>query len=454
MDVAGRVALRFTGDVVRGGSHDNLTAVRADGEHLWVAGDETATIDRLVLDSATAPTRAGRQRSFRLADLVQLPGPPEGETDLQGVARSGGWLWAIGSHALVRRRPKPIHDDAKVVRRLGKLRRDPNRFIIVRLAVQLGVDRHPEPVRVARDGRRSALVGAPHAETLVDLLRTDTHLAPFLAIPGQDNGFDVGGLAVVGDRLYVGLRGPVLRGWAVVLEVRPAQDPTDPGRLALGIFPEGVRYRKHVLDLGGLGVRDLCPDGDDLLVLAGPTMALSGPVRVHRWRGAVADGGGPVVRDVELPVETVVPNREGVDHASAISLLGPGPARPGRAAAGGLRRPGGEPQAMAGHGAGRPGADRAASASTPTWTRPRATTRARRTRNRWRRARRALTRHRSTREPSSSRTTRSPTSLPTSRAPTTSRPPPLRSASRTGINPSTGVRPPSCSRTSARTFGA
>ena len=52
-------------------------------------------------------------------------------------------------------------------------------------------------------------------------------------------------------------------------------------------------------------------------------MALSGPVRVHRWRGAVADGGGPVVRDVELPVETVVPNGEGVDHASAISLLGP-----------------------------------------------------------------------------------------------------------------------------------
>jgi hypothetical protein len=325
MDVAGRVAMRFTGDVVRGGSHDNLTAVRVDGEHLWVAGDETATIDRLVLDPTPTPSRAGRQRSFRLADLVQLPGPPGGETDLQGIARSGGWLWAVGSHALVRRRPKPIHDDGKVVRRLGKLRRDPNRFVIVRLAVQLGVDRRPEPVRVARDGRRSALIGAPRAESLVDLLRADAHLAPFLTIPGQDNGFDVGGLAVVGDRLYVGLRGPVLRGWAVVLELRPAQDPTDPGRLALGIFPEGARYRKHVLDLGGLGVRDLCPDGDDLLVLAGPTMALSGPVRVHRWRDAVADGGGPVVRDAELAVETVLTNGEGVDHPSAISLLGPDP---------------------------------------------------------------------------------------------------------------------------------
>jgi hypothetical protein len=328
MDVAGRVAMRFTGDVVRGGSHDNLTAVRVDGEHLWVAGDETATIDRLVLDPTPTPSRAGRQRSFRLADLVQLPGPPGGETDLQGIARSGGWLWAVGSHALVRRRPKPIHDDGKVVRRLGKLRRDPNRFVIVRLAMQLGVDRRPEPVRVARDGRRSALIGAPRAESLVDLLRADAHLAPFLTIPGQDNGFDVGGIAVVGDRLYVGLRGPVLRGWAVVLELRPAQDPTDPGRLALGIFPEGARYRKHVLDLGGLGVRDLCPDGDDLLVLAGPTMALSGPVRVHRWRDAVADGGGPVVRDAELSVETVLTNGEGVDHPSAISLLGPDPLDP------------------------------------------------------------------------------------------------------------------------------
>jgi Protein of unknown function (DUF3616) len=326
VDVAGRVALRFTGDVVRTGCHENLSGVYADGVYLWVTGDETATIERLVLDSASAPTRAGRQRSFQLADLVPLPGPPHGEAGIEGIARSGPWLWAIGSHALVRRRPKPEHDEAKVVRRLSKIRRDPNRYIIVRLAVQPGVDRHPEPVRVARDGRRSALVGAPGAETLVDLLRTDPHLAPFLAIPATDNGFDVEGLAVIGERLFVGLRGPVLRGWAVVLELRPVQDPTDPGRLALGIFPEGARYRKHFLDLDGLGVRDLCPHGDDLLVLAGPTMALSGPVRVHRWRGAAETGR--LVRDGDLPVETVVPHGEGVDHAEGIALLAPDPLDP------------------------------------------------------------------------------------------------------------------------------
>ena len=344
MDVAGHVALRFVGGP-HTGAHTDLTAVHAAGEHLWVAGDETPAVERLVLDAAVAPGRAGRQRTFRLAHFVQLPGAATGESDVQGMAvqdgaaqggdGDGGWLWVIGSHALVRRRPKPEHDDAKVVRRLGKLRRDPNRFVIVRLALQLGVDRRPEPVRVARDGRRSALVGAPGAETLVDLLRADAHLAPFLAIPGQDNGFHVGGLAVVGERLYVGLRGPVLRGWAVVLELLPVQDPTDPGRLALGIFPEGARYRKHFLDLAGLGVADLCVDGGgdgdpaDLLVLAAPTMVLSGPVRVHRWSGAAA--AGPVVPAGAVPVEADLGHGgagEGGDAASGITLLPPDPLDP------------------------------------------------------------------------------------------------------------------------------
>ena len=53
-------------------------------------------------------------------------------------------------------------------------------------------------------------------------------------------------------------------------------------------FDDGRGYRKHVLRLDGLGVRDLCPHGEDLLVLAGPTMDLDGPVHVFRWHGACA----------------------------------------------------------------------------------------------------------------------------------------------------------------------
>ena len=42
------------------------------------------------------------------------------------------------------------------------------------------------------------------------------------------------------------------------------------------IGSHGLPYRKHLLELGGLGIRDLCVDGDDLLILAGPTMDLDG----------------------------------------------------------------------------------------------------------------------------------------------------------------------------------
>lgn len=321
MDVAGQVELHFSGHVVATGNHVNLSAVRTEGTHLWLAGDETATIERLTLDSAAAPIRGAGQRSFALHDLVDLPGPPDAEADLEGIARSGGWLWATGSHSLVRKQIKPHHSEAKAYKRLSRVRREPNRFVIVRLAVQAGVDGSPELARVAADGRCSAVIGAAGTENLTDLIAADEHLGAFLAIPSKDNGLDIEGLAVHGDSLYVGLRGPVLRGWAVVLEVLPVPDPADPTRLLLGAFPDGMRHRKHLLDLGGLGVRDMCPDGHDMLVLAGPSMALSGPVRVYRWHGAAHSETSRVIRGAELTVETEIAHGTGEDHAEGITLL-------------------------------------------------------------------------------------------------------------------------------------
>jgi hypothetical protein len=119
----------------------------------------------------------------------------------------------------------------------------------------------------------------------VRALRHDEHFAPFLDLPGKDNGFNVEGLAVAGERLVLGLRGPVLDGWGAVLVVEP-HDGDAPGALALRrIGRRGRRYVKHFLDLRGLGVRELHAHGDDLYVLAAPTMTLDGRATVLRWRG-------------------------------------------------------------------------------------------------------------------------------------------------------------------------
>ena len=54
---------------------------------------------------------------------------------------------------------------------------------------------------------------------LIEALAEDEHLGPFLqmGLPSKDNGFDIEGLAVQGNQVFLGLRGPVLRGWAIIL---------------------------------------------------------------------------------------------------------------------------------------------------------------------------------------------------------------------------------------------
>ncbi|GAA4962892.1 DUF3616 domain-containing protein [Kineococcus glutinatus] len=315
------VELHFSDESKAGATHTNLSAVRQDGPHLWLAGDETATVERL-----TARRRGGRvtgygdQRSVRLADLVELPAG-EDEVDVEGIARSGPWLWAVGSHSLKRKRIRPADPDARARERLAQVVREENRYVLLRLPVDPATQLPAREV-TGEDGEvlTAALLGGKGA-SLADALADDPLLGPFFAIPSKDNGVDVEGIAVHDDRLYVGFRGPVLRGWAVVVEVRPQTSGKDPHRLKLRRFPEGARYRLHLLDLGGLGVRDLCPDGDDLLVLAGPSMSLSGPVRVHRWLGARTHDAPALLRAEQVPAVLVLAHGEGEDHAEGIALL-------------------------------------------------------------------------------------------------------------------------------------
>ena len=323
MTVERTVRLRF-GDFSRiAATHTNLSAVRVDGAVLWIAGDETATVERLVADDPDSPTEYADEQTFRLADLVSLPGADgDEEADIEGLARTGNFLWAVGSHSLRRTQIKPRHSGARALKRLARVEGQDNRQILVRMPIA-DQDGLPTPVReTIIDGVRHRAAILRGRDVLRRLLREDDHLAPFLAIPGKDNGLDIEGIAVRDDRVYLGLRGPVLRGWAFVLELRPYVDPADPSRLRLRTLDDGVPYRKHVLRLDGLGVRDLCPSGDDILVLAGPTMDLDGPVRIYRWHGACRVGMPDVVRGDVLSRELELTYGEGDDHAEGMGLIG------------------------------------------------------------------------------------------------------------------------------------
>ena len=298
---------------------DGLSSVLQIGNTVWLANDESASLERLTL----AGDRAAGHVQFPLRDLMELPTPcdKEGKTpevDIEGMDLADGYLWMVGSHSSKRSKPDsedPVPDQAK---QLARTEIEANRFILARIPVQ---DDNGLPALTAKAKRRRSqrLRSDSKGNVLTRLLRKDKHLGAFLDLPGKENGFDVEGLAVAGDRVFLGLRGPVLGGWAVVLELRPVGD----GKW-LKLKPiegnKGAQVRKHFLQLGGLGVRDLCFQGDDLLVLAGPTMNLDGPVRVFRWRGA-AQCKGPCMLEADVLQQVLdIPNGTGCDHAEGITL--------------------------------------------------------------------------------------------------------------------------------------
>ncbi len=77
---------------------------------------------------------------------------------------------------------------------------------------------------------------------------------------------------------------------------------------------------KHFLDLDGLGVRDLKRRGDDVYILAGPTMKLDGPARVYRWTGEQRAGSGEGrLHRPEPALE--LPFGLGCDHPEALATI-------------------------------------------------------------------------------------------------------------------------------------
>ncbi|MCU0895487.1 MAG: DUF3616 domain-containing protein [Rhodospirillales bacterium] len=320
-----RVSLDFRHDdpsaeaaVVR----EDLSACELTGSCLWLGCDETTTIQRLVRTAAGA---FARHRSFALSEALALPAGPDEEIDIEGFAEDGGCLWVVGSHSLKRKKPKRRDSPAEALARLSEVSASPNRYLLARLPLVPAVDglfdlgglggaADPQgraPACLPMTGGRNELALA---------LANDVHIGRFVDVPSKENGLDIEGIAVRGDRVFLGTRGPVLRGWAIILELSVVEAAAG----ELGLSPMGDHdepYQKHFLDLDGLGIRDLAFDGNHLLILAGPTMDLDGPVRVYRWRDVLAADQGDIVAADDLERVLEVPFGQGFDHAEGMTLL-------------------------------------------------------------------------------------------------------------------------------------
>ncbi|MFD2182652.1 DUF3616 domain-containing protein [Rhodoplanes azumiensis] len=297
----------------------NLSGIEIAGDTVFVASDEGTSLDVL--------TRTGRgqvyaqHRRFPLARSFALKQTGKNtEADLEGISRDGARLWLLGSHCRIRK-PDPDKaakkgEDLDACEILSR-RKTRNRHLLG----CLDLDDPPDDPQAGFRPRASArLPFTDDGNTLIELLAAaDPQLAPFLDLPAKENGFDLEGLAVRGDRVFVGLRGPVIAGRSLVLELGVAIHRT---ARRIDLVPvAGVPFAKHALPLQGLGIRDLAFRGDRLLVLAAPTMPLDGVAAVFEWDAHRRDPRGGIVAETRCRPLLRLPGGDGHGYPEGISYL-------------------------------------------------------------------------------------------------------------------------------------
>lgn len=321
----------------------NLSGAAFIGDSLYLANDEGKKLLHLRRDGPRA--RYTMKKAIALRDLFKLRDEEideEREFDLEALAVDGERLWLIGSHAMGHDAPDDAHP-----KQLG-LKRDRNRLLFACVETEAGAIK-PDSGRHLRieplgatytTAFLSALrMAAPRADGFVREISALTGMSaasfgdigwftPYTLASTKENGLDVEGLAVrrhasdaTRSTAFVGLRGPVIDGLAVIVEVTVRDDA------ARGLTVDDAP-RFHLLDLDGFGVRDLEWRGADLMILAGPTMTRQNESALYRWRDAghsntiervgrlpmQPDGGGPeVIATIAPRSDQLMLLRDGID---------------------------------------------------------------------------------------------------------------------------------------------
>jgi hypothetical protein len=235
--------VRLHGDIE--GSTD-LSGVAAVGEYLVLGADEGHRLQILQRDPAADAWHPHSRVALAKQDQ---------EADIEAIAYDAGLLYAIGSHAFRRRRMRPELSARKNRERMLSVQQEPARHRLYRLAF---------------DPATGACGPAEHID-LSKRLRKDPLLGRFFGLPGRENGVDIEGMACREGSLYLGFRGPVLRGNYVPVMVLAFARPKE--------------YRLVFVQLDGQGIRDMVALADGFLILSGPVNDAPGPFCLWWWDG-------------------------------------------------------------------------------------------------------------------------------------------------------------------------
>lgn len=239
---------------------ENLSGIAVNGDTMWTVSDEGRTIECLKADGDSFVLR----QQYRIDQFVEgLPGAPDGddlkgdELDLESIDFHDGVLWLCGSHCDVRKKPKRKSELRP------EIRSRPSRHFLARIKVKTDGFSFGKMSVAPRSGSGS----------IRGVLARDPYIGPFIDLPSKENGLDIEGITVSNGETLLGLRGPVLDGFAVVVHLTLSE------RLSI------KEYCLSFLDLAGLAIRDLTLSGGCVLIIAGPVSDADGPFALYEWTG-------------------------------------------------------------------------------------------------------------------------------------------------------------------------
>ena len=304
------------------------------GKYLWLGTDELVAIERFTR-LENSPGLFGEHQRFYLKNSIDGFDEQQGEVDVEGLDYSDGYLWVIGSHSSKRKKVEIEADKFKIEgKELKKVVRQENRYLLARIPINEAGELDNKSAQrgwLSRDGSSNSLTKALATDEYLDFAQTiernDRSSLPgeefYFYLPSKENGFDIEGLAVRGNKVAIGLRGPVLRGLAILLAIEVEQGLSHELKLKT-IGNIGRQYQRHFLDLNGLGIRELCWDKnhDSLLILAGPTMDLDGTHSLFRLNNPLMleDNSLSSQKNQQLKYLGDIPHGDRQDRAEGLTL--------------------------------------------------------------------------------------------------------------------------------------
>lgn len=237
--------IEFKGKVKK---DEDISAIQTYGDKLIIGADEGKKIQ--ILREIT------KNKSYK-ADLKIKLSDNKGELDIEGIARNENAFYVTGSHSRKRNKVDDSLTHKENLDLLATVESEPNRNGLFRFTLDPDdINEEPDIVRLDLNG----------------LLKNDRHLKLFTEIPSKENGVDIEGIAVDKNHtLYLGFRGPVLRGNFVPVLVTEFDNLSD--------------YHLRFVNLNGQGIRDITKVEEGFLIIGGPVGDGDGSYDLYFWDG-------------------------------------------------------------------------------------------------------------------------------------------------------------------------